>query len=295
MKGPTVAYHSYSMVFSPPSRPTASTLLWIILGIAVSVAFSGLLTSLLRDWLGGSEFSYGIAIPFITAYLLWVRRAQLREQRTAGHSSGLAIVLFGCGLHVVGSLSGTLLVSGTALVLTVLGIVLYLRGASYVRIVALPVALLILMVPVPSYAVGQVSWYLQASASTISSAVLRFLSVPVYQDGNLLNLPNYVLEVKQACSGSRSIFALLALAVILGFSIERKWWARILLVAVAPLLAVGANIVRIVGTGLIAKEWGALAASESLHTTWGILVFVIAVMGLLGFQRFLQWAANEYA
>jgi exosortase len=279
------------MVFSPPPKLSASTALWL----AIPVTFSGFLTALLRNWLGVPEFSYGIAIPIITAYLLWARRAQLREQRIAGHSSGLVVVLGGCGLHVVGSLSGTLLVSGIALVLTILGAVLYLWGAGYLRVVGLPVMLLILMVPVPSYAVGQVSWYLQKGASTISSAVLRLLSVPVYQDGNLLNLPNYVLEVKQACSGSRSIFALLALALILGLSIERKWWARILLLAAAPLLAVGANIVRIVGTGLIARQWGALAASESLHTIWGIGVFVIAVMGLLAFQRFLQWAANEFA
>lgn len=251
--------------------------------------------TLVRKWLDEPEFSYGIVIPIIAAYLLWVRRAQLREQRIAGRSTGLAMVLLGCGLQVVGSLSGTLLVSGIALVFTLLGILLYLGGASHFRIAALPVAILILMVPLPSYAVGQVSWYLQEGASTISSSALRLLSVPVYRDGNLLNLPNYVLEVKQACSGSRSIFALLALALILGFSIERKWWARILLVAAAPLLAVGANIVRIVGTGLIARQWGALAASESLHAAWGVIVFLVAVMGLLAFQRFLQWAANEYA
>jgi exosortase len=283
------------MVFSLPWKASASTPLWISVWVGIPLTFAGFLTALVTNWLGEPEFSYGIAIPIITAYLLWARRAQLRKPRIAGSSAGLAIVLFGCGLYVLGSLSGTLLLSGVALVLTILGVVLYVCGASYLRVVALPVALLILMVPVPSYTVGQVSWYLQKGASTISSAVLRFLSVPVYQDGNLLNLPNYVLEVKQACSGSRSIFALLALALILGFSIERKWWARILLVAAAPLLAVGANIVRIVGTGLIARQWGALAASESLHTTWGIVVFVIAVMGLLGFQRFLQWAANEYA
>jgi len=58
-------------------------------------------------------------------------------------------------------------------------------------------------------------------------------------------------------------------------------------------LALGTNIVRIVGTGLVARQWGELAANESLHAVWGIIVFIIAVMGLLGFQRFLQWA-NEY-
>jgi exosortase len=283
------------MVFSPPWRANAPTLLWVSVWVAIPLTFARFLTALVKNWLSEPEFSYGITIPILTVYLLWVRRAQLREQRIVSHPLGLASILVGCGLHVIGSLSGTLLVSGVGLVLTILGIILYLFGGRHLRIAALPVALLVLMVPLPSYAVGQVSWHLQERASTISSVVLRFLSVPVFQDGNLLNLPNYVLEVKQACSGSRSIFALLALALILGFSIERKWWARTLLVAAAPLLAVGANIVRIVGTGLIARQWGALAASESLHAAWGVIVFLVAVMGLLAFQRFLQWAASEYA
>jgi exosortase len=151
------------------------------------------------------------------------------------------------------------------------------------------------MIPVPSYAVGQVSWKLQAGASAISSVVLRVLDVPVFQDGNLLTLPNYVLEVKQACSGSRSVFALLVLALTLALSVERQWWVRVLLVAAAPVLAVIANVVRIVGTGLIARHWGSLAADESLHTMWGILVFLIAAGGLLGFQRLLRWTNNKCA
>ena len=283
------------MVFSTHAKHYVSNLLWIALGLAILLTFGAFLMTLAKNWLRDPEFSYGVMIPIITTYLLWLRRAQLRGLGTVGHGWGLPIVLVGCGLHLMGSLSGTLLVSGIALVLTILGMVVYLWGACSLRIVLLPVALLILMVPVPSYLVGEVSWYLQVSASTVSSAVLRFLSVPVYQDGNLLRLPNYVLEVKQACSGSRSIFALFALALILGLSVERKWWARILLVVAAPVLAVAANIVRIVGTGLIARRWGSLAANESLHTTWGILVFVIAVMGLFGFQRILQWATSEYA
>jgi exosortase len=152
-----------------------------------------------------------------------------------------------------------------------------------------------LMIPLPAYVAGELSWHLQGLASTISSTTLRLLGTPVLQEGNLLKLPNYVLEVQQACSGSRSLFALIALALLLGLSATRKWWIRVLLVAIAPALAVGANIVRIVGTGLIARRWGALAAEESLHMVWGILVFVIAVLGLLGFQRLLRWATNEYA
>jgi exosortase len=283
------------MVFPPQSKLRKPIPLWIALVFALIVTFGGFLTVLLRSWLSEPEFSYGILIPFIVAYLLWIRRSHFKESGIATHSAGLAIVLTGCVLHIIGSLSGTLLLSGIALSTTIMGTVLYLWGAPSLRIVAPPLMLLILMVPAPSYAVGEVSWYLQLGASSVSSVVLRFLSVPVYQDGNLLNLPNYVLEVKQACSGSRSIFALLALAVILGLSVERKWWARVLLVAAAPVLAVGANILRIVGTGLVARYWGSLAANGSLHTAWGILVFVIAVAALLGFQRYLQWTTNDCA
>jgi exosortase len=178
---------------------------------------------------------------------------------------------------------------------TILGTILFLWGPTCTKIAAGPVALLMLMVPLPAYITGELSWNLQGLASTFSSAILRLLGTPVLQDGNLLKLPNYVLEVKQACSGSRSLFALIALALVLGLTSTRKWWIRMLLVVVAPGLAVGANIVRIVGTGLIARRWGALAADESLHMVWGILVFVIAVLGLLVFQRFLRWSTNEFA
>jgi exosortase len=117
--------------------------------------------------------------------------------------------------------------------------------------------------------------------------------IPVYQDGNLLRLPNYVLEVREACSGTRSVFALLALAIVLGITSEQKWWKRLLLIALAPALAVFGNILRIVGTGLIASHDGRLAANESLHSAWGIVVFLVAVSFLFGFQRVMRWEKSE--
>jgi exosortase len=127
----------------------------------------------------------------------------------------------------------------------------------------------------------------------MSAKILDWTEVPVFQDGNILKLSNYILEVKQACSGSRSNFALAALALLLGFGLERKWWIRVLLLAAAPILAILANVIRIVGTGLIASRFGNIAADEMLHTVWGVLVFTIAVIGLFAFQRFLLWVTTE--
>jgi exosortase/archaeosortase family protein len=70
---------------------------------------------------------------------------------------------------------------------------------------------------------------------------------------------------------------------------------RFCLLGAAPLFSLGANLIRIVVTGIIASRWGNLAANESLHWAWGVLVFMIAVLGLFGFQKLIRWAANENA
>jgi exosortase len=272
-----------------------SSALWLLAGVSLILPFSGFLRDLVKAWFQNEEFSYGVLIPFIVATLIWWRRDQLRKQISEGWSGGLWITAAGCGLQILASMSGSFLLSGIALTMTIMGMAGFLWGKNLLRNILAPLALLVLMVPLPSYAVGELSWHLQSTASSISAATLGLLGVPVYQDGNLLRLSNYVLEVKQACSGSRSIFALLALACVLGVSSERKLWVRGLLVVAAPVLAIGANVVRIVGTGLIASRWGDLAANESLHAAWGVVVFMIAVIGLLGLQRLVRWATHAYA
>jgi len=251
-----------------------------------AVAFATFFRELLHAWLNDENYSFGILIPSLVAYLIWARRARIRSEEPSAWSRGLVLVAFGCGLQVLASRTGTMIESGIALVLVILGCVAYLWGKRRMIVIAGPLALLMLMVPLPSYAVGELSWYLQSTASTASAAILGALGVPVFQDGNLLKLPHYVLEVKEACSGSHSIFALLALAFAIGLGRGSKYWIRVLLIVVAPLLALSANIIRIVGTGMIAIEWGNLAASTSLHETWGIVVFLIAVMGLVGINNF---------
>jgi exosortase len=257
--------------------------------------FVTFLRTLSEIWIKEPEFSYGAAIPVIVACLLWKRLNALLAEEEEGWLPGLALVFVGCCLQIVASLSGTLLFSAIAFATTLAGIVGFVLGRKRLRIVGAPLALLTLMVPLPSYFVDELTWRLQIAASTISSAMLELLGVPVYHDGNLLKLTNYVLEVKEACSGSRSIFALVALALVLGFSLEHKWWVRLSLGGAALLLAVASNVLRIVGTGLIAHQWGSMAANDSLHMAWGILTFIGAVIALLGCQKVLKWAQHVHA
>jgi len=280
------------MVFSSKKQRT-STVLIACLVFAILLTYWGFFRSLWTVWLTSTEFSYGALVPLLVGYLIWHRRAALLNVEREVWAPAILGVIVGCGLQVLASLSGTLVLSSLSFTITLIATVGFLWGIGCLRVTTLPLSMTVLMAPVPTYLADDITWRLQIAASAASSVILRFLRVPVYQDGNLLKLANYVLEVKQACSGSRSLFALMGLALVLSLTMEKRWWVRASLICAAPLLSLSANLIRIVGTGVVAYQWGTLAANESLHWVWGILVFVMAVVGLFGFQKLLRWLANE--
>jgi len=268
---------------------------WAILSLIFLVINFSFFRTLREVWTSDSEFAYGLLIPPIVALIIWNRRRKLASMAASPWNSGLLIVLAGCILRILAGLSGSLVFSALAFPASLLGIVGFLWGRQYVRVLGAPIGLLVLMAPLPSYVIGEIAWLLQIVVSTMSSYALQIIGVPVYRDGNVLVLPNFVLEVKQACSGLRSIFALLSLALMMGLNLERRWLFRGLLILATPVLSVGANIIRVTGTGLIAWHFGELAANESLHAAWGVLVFLGTLWGLLKFLRLLQWATRPNA
>ena len=110
---------------------------------------------------------------------------------------------------------------------------------------------------------GRTYWDLQVAASTISAGLLSFSGCQSTRMEIYCSCRFHTLEVQEACSGSRSICALLAMTFVLGMTLEKKWRIRIALILAAPLVAIATNVIRIAGTGLIAWRFGAIAANES--------------------------------
>src|ERR1700674_853763 len=87
---------------------------WILAGVSLLLAFGGFLAILVKTWFGDSEFSYGILIPAIVALLIWRRRDRLQNQEKSMWLPGLGVAAAGCGVQILGSMSGSLLLSGIA-------------------------------------------------------------------------------------------------------------------------------------------------------------------------------------
>jgi exosortase len=207
-------------------------------------------------------------------------RAQLGAVKTRGSIAGLAIVAAGICMFVVGSVGAEMFLSRISGMLIICGAIAFLYGFHVLRALLFPIALIMLVIPLPRLVISQIAFPLQLLASYVSEQLLALLRIPVLRDGNVITLANMTLGVVEACSGIRSIFSLLALAMLYGYFCERKAWIRIALALLSVPIAVSVNITRIVGTGILGQAIGSEAAEGFFHEFYGWLHF-LAALGLL--------------
>jgi exosortase len=156
------------------------------------------------------------------------------------------------------------------------------------RAVLFPWEFLILMIPIPTIVFSQITLPLQMLASSVGALLLPIAGVPVLREGNVIHLPAMTLEVAEACSGVRSLISLATLAVIYGRVFETRVWVRVVLALASIPIAVAANCVRIVGTGLLVQYWDPGKAEGFFHTFSGWLVFVVSLAMLFLLHQLLQ-------
>ena len=203
---------------------------------------------------------------------------------------GLAIVIVSLAMLVVGVLGAELFLSRSSLLLLIAGLVIWFLGWAFFRAMLFPWAFLILMIPLPAIIFNnQITFPLQMLASKIAARLLPLANVPVLREGNVINLPAMALEVAEACSGIRSLMSLITLAVIYGYFFETRNSIRVLLVLLAIPVAVLANSLRIVGTGLVIQYWDPRLAEGFFHLFSGWLIFVISLFMLFLFHRALHF------
>jgi exosortase len=198
---------------------------------------------------------------------------------------GLALAL--CVL-IIGQMGAELFLARFSLVLLLASLIVLFLGWNYLRALFFPVAFLLLMIPIPAILFNQITFPLQLLASKVSAAVLPLLGVPILREGNVINLPAMTLEVAEACSGIRSLMSLVTLAIIYGYLMEKRVAVRVVLALASVPIAVAANSVRIIGTGLLVQYWDPDKAEGYFHASWGWIIFVISLLMLYALHSLMR-------
>lgn len=236
------------------------------------------------QWWSDPNYSHGFIIPIFCGWIVWKERKYLAEESEQPNWLGLILILAALGVLVLGVLGAELFLSRTSLILLLAGLVIHFRGLSYFRRILFPWALLLLAVPLPAIVFNRIALPLQFLASWLASGLLALLGVPVLREGNVINLPSLSLDVVEACSGLRSLVSLITLAILYGYFFERRTWMRVLLAIFAIPIAVAANGVRIMGSGLLGEYWDPQKAEGFFHLFSGWLIFVLSMALLVTFH-----------
>ena len=263
---------------------------WILMAL-LGVAFAPAVVSLSRVWSSLDYASHGYLVPFVALWAATSKRAVLPTLERRRDLRGLLLLTLGFALYLTGVGTSLPSLEGLAVVSAVAGSVLLLRGPSWLRALSFPIAYLLFMVPLPDALLTPVIVNLQLGVSSLGVWILQLVGVAVFQNGNVIELPGDVtLFVAEACSGITSVVTLLPLGVFLGYFTERTLARRLVLVAAVVPLALVGNLIRVVGTVLAAREYGAEAATTGgLHESAGIFTYVLGCVALLLVGRAMRW------
>jgi len=270
-------------------RPPWRAISW---RVPVTVALVGwlycsILVYLVLQWGADSNFSHGFLVPVFSIFVLWRNRFHLQSIPVRPFSWGLLAVAFSLVVLVVGVLGAELFLARFSLLLVIAGLVVTFFGIDYLRAILFPLSCLFLMIPIPAIVFNEIAFPLQILSSQIASSILPWFGVPVLREGNIINLAPMSLEIAEACSGIRSLLSLITLAVIYGYLSTKTKWVRVALVLAAVPIAVLANSLRIVTTGLFVQYWNPSKAEGFFHGFSGWLVFLISVAMLCIVQQVL--------
>lgn len=257
--------------------------------------YSEIISDLASEWWTVEASSYGMLIPPLTLYIVYLRRGITLALPATRDLRGLCLTAAGCLVFLAGRVSAEFFLARISFVIVLAGLVWTFWGFPRLKTLAFPFVLLGTMVPLPALVYNAIAAPLQLFASNVGANVAQTLGVSVYRDGNIIHLADTSLGVAEACSGLNSLSALVVGSLLLGFLEDASILGRILLVVCSVPLAICVNVLRVAGTAVIADH-NMEFAMGFYHLLSGWIVFVLGfgllwLMGKLLFRwtRELTW------
>ena len=263
----------------------------VVLLLLTAWLYASILARLVMQWVGpyrDPNFEHGIFVPLFALFVLWQDRKRLQTIPAAPSWAGFPLVVLSLIMLALGVLGAELFFSRTSLLVLLAGLIILFEGWTFFRAVLFPWAVLILMIPIPNLLLQQITFPLQLLASRVATGLLEVVGVPVLRQGNVIVLASMPLDVAEACSGIRSLLTLLTLAIIYGYLMETRIWVRIVLAISSVPIAVAANSFRVFGTGMLVQYWDPDKAEGFFHIFEGWLIFVVALIMLLGVHKLIS-------
>lgn len=248
---------------------------YILISVLVAILYTDMAVELANAWNTREEFSHGYFLPLIAAYLIWQKRAEISSLRDAS-SSWFGVLICGAGilLFIVGAIGQTPFVERVSFIVLLYGIFVTALGFRVTIFLLIPLALIFMSFPLPVLINASLTAKMQLISSQLGVMTIRMFDIPVYLEGNVIDMGALKLQVVEACSGLRYLFPLLSLSLILAYLFKVALWKRAVIFLSAIPITILMNSFRIGMIGVLGEFYGLDIATGFLHDFEGWIIFV---------------------
>lgn len=273
-----------------PARPDeklpAIIVLLLLVGILGYAFRDGLIWSWTDDW-PKEEYNHCYLIPLIAGFLLATRARELAAVPWIGSLWGLGVIAAGFAMLLLGELSSIITLNQYGFIVAIWGCFVAVLGWPAVRTIWPALFYLAFMVAVPDFFEVKLTADMQLVSTQIGVAVIRLVGIPVFMEGNLIDLGSYQLAVVEACSGLRYLFPLTSFGFLCAALFEAPAWQRAIVFLSTVPITILMNSFRIGMIGILVTFGGTEQAEGFLHDFEGWAVFM-ACVAILFLEMFVM-------
>lgn len=255
----------------------------ITLAVLLLAGFWPVLIGMYGSWFDERSYmEHGILVVPAALYMVWAKRDKLATV-IPQPAVGLGLTFLGVSTlqALLGEVGQWVFLSRMAFLESLVACVLLVYGFRMLRELAYPLCTLLLMITPPNFVFESLTLRLQMLASQLGAAALEALGYSVLREGNILEMVGIKLSVEEACSGIRSLVAIVFMCVLYNYFFVEKKSMRVWILLLAIPIAILGNAARIVATG-IAGQYNHAWAGGATHEAFGYVTITVAAAGCIG-------------
>lgn len=239
------------------------------------------------DWWTLPEAGHGLLLAPVAIWFAW--KSGIRPGAKPNIALGAAMLLFAIAVRCAAGLAADIFSTRVSMMMVIAGLTVYRYGFRQLVHWWLPFVLGGLSIPLPELITQAIALPLQFRASRMGAALLQMRDVPVMLSGNIIRIPGHELFVTEACSGLRSLTALLSVGVLMGAVVLSTLVARVSLLLIAIPIAIVINGVRVFLTGFLVFFVSPSLGEGFMHLTEGWLLFLVSLGSLAIVAAISRW------
>lgn len=236
--------------------------------------------------------------PIILILSLWLilRKWKIMMKKSDGQSAsafGWIILLVALIFYIVGGSQQILILEIGSFILVLAAILLIKLGYVALKIMWFPLFFLLFMIPLPGAIVSFFTMPMKMAVSYVAENILFWANYPIARNGVVLQIGQYQLLVADACAGLQTLLTLEALGLFyLNLVHHTSVFRNVALAILIIPISFTANVIRVIVLTLITYHYGDAAGQGFLHGFAGMVLFISALILILGVDGLLQYFAR---